>query len=68
MKDKLISVRVDKELLKQLSKKLGVDESKTLRACMNCTYFVIHRLFGGELTYIFRRSKINEERDLYDKF
>lgn len=67
MKDKLISVRVDSEQLKRLNKALGTDDSKTIRACMNCSEFVIQRLFGGEVTYIFRRNPKDEEKDLYKK-
>jgi len=66
-KDKLIAVRVDSKLLDSLKKTLGVDESKTIRACMNCTDFVIQRLFGGEVTYIFKRDKKDEKEDLYSK-
>lgn len=65
-KDKLISVRVDSEQLERLCKALGVDESKTLRSCMNCTDFVIHRLFGGELQHIFNRDKKDEKKSMYD--
>jgi len=67
MKLKLISVRVDPELLNKLKKDLGVDESKTLRACMNCANNVIHNTFGGEIGNIFRRKKKNEELDYYEK-
>ena len=66
-KDKHITVRVNGELLKELSKDLGVDESKTIRACMNCTKNVIHGFFGGEITHIFKRKKTNEEIELYEK-
>lgn len=67
MKLKLISVRVDQELLEQLQKTLGVDDSKTIRACMNCADNVIHNLFGGEVSNVFRRKKKNEELDFYEK-
>lgn len=66
MKDKLISIRVNEAQLKKLSKTLGVDDSKTIRACMNCADNVIHNLFGGEVRNIFRRKKENEELDLYE--
>ena len=64
-KDKLISVRVDSEQLKRLCKSLGVDESKTIRASMNCSDFVIHKLFGGELRDIFRRDEKDETKSKY---
>ncbi len=67
MKLKLISVRVDAELLEELKNKLGVDDSKTLRACMNCTKNVLLNTFGGEIGNIFRRKKKNEELDFYEK-
>jgi len=63
----LISVRVDRDKLNELKKTLGVDDSKTIRACMNCTYNVIRGLFGGEVSNIFKRKKENEELDLFDK-
>jgi|TARA_R100000750_G_C2251051_1_gene60083 hypothetical protein len=66
MKDKLIGVRVNTEQLERLKKTLGVDDSKTIRACMNCADNVIHNLFGGEVKNIFRRKKTNEELDLYE--
>ena len=66
MKDKLISIRVNAAQLRKLSKTLGVDDSKTIRACMNCADNVIHNLFGGEVRNIFRRKKENEELDLYE--
>lgn len=65
MKDKLISIRLDSAQLERLKKSLGLDDSKTIRACMNCTEFVIHRIFGGELQNIFRRKKDDETKDLY---
>lgn len=66
-KDKLISVRVNKDQLDKLCKSLGVDESKTMRACMNCTEFVIHTLFGGELQHIFTRDVTDETKNRYEK-
>ena len=63
----LISVRVDKKKLERITKTLGVDDSKAIRACMNCTDNVIHSLFGGEVTNIFKRRKENEEISLYDQ-
>lgn len=63
----LISVRVDRLQLDKLKKTLGVDDSKTLRACLNCADNVIHNLFGGEVSNIFKRRKENEELDLYDQ-
>lgn len=65
MKDKRISIRVDSDQLKRLQETLGLDDSKTIRACMNCTEFVIHRWFGGDLRNIFRRKPTNETQDLY---
>lgn len=65
-KDKRIVVRVDSEQLKRLSKSLGVDDSKTIRACMNLTDNVIHNWFGGEIGYIFKRDKKDETKDRYD--
>jgi len=63
----LISVRVDKRTLEALKRTLGVDDSKTIRACMNCSNNVIHGLFGGEVTNIFKRKRDNEELDRYEK-
>ncbi len=70
-KDKLVSVRLDSELLHRLSKTLGVDESKTIRACLNCADNVIHgnknkkdllkALFKEELDNI-KKKKINKIR------
>lgn len=62
-----ISVRVDKATLQRIKKELGVDDSKAIRASMNCCVNVIHNLFGGEVSDIFKRKKGNEEVDLYDK-
>ena len=67
MKLKLITVRVNPDLLSQLNKALGVDDSKTIRACMNCANNVIHNTFGGEIGNIFRRKKKNEELNFYEK-
>lgn len=67
MKLKLISVRVNPEVLEELKQKLGVDDSKTIRACMNCTKNVLLNTFGGEIGNIFRRKKTNEELDFYHK-
>jgi len=64
-KDKLLTIRVDSKLLKELSQKLGVDDSKTIRACMNCTANVLNNFFGGEVTLIFKREKKNEEKEMY---
>lgn len=65
-KDKLISVRVDSELLKRLNNTLGTDDSKTIRASMNCCEFVIHTLFGGEVRHIFTRDRKTELKNRYD--
>lgn len=59
-------VRIDPDQLKRLQKTLGVDESKTIRACMNCAENVIHNMFGGEVKNIFRRKKGNEELDFFE--
>ena len=67
MKDRLIAIRVDSEQLEILSKALGTDDSKTIRACMNLTENVIHKWFGGEITYIFKRDKKDENKELYEK-
>ena len=67
MKLKQISIRVDPDLLKKLKKSLGVDDSKTIRACMNCASNVLHNTFGGEVGNIFRRRKSNEELNYYHK-
>jgi len=64
-KDYTVKARIDKKQLERLQKILGLDESKTIRACMNCTEFVTHRLFGGELKYIFKRNKKDEDKELY---
>ena len=66
MKKIKISVWVNKEQLARLSKTLGVDDSKTIRASMNAAENVIHNIFGGEVKNIFRRKKSNEELDLYE--
>ncbi len=61
-----INVRLDLDRLNDLAKRLGVDRSKAIRACMNCTYNVLHNTFGGEVGNIFRRKRKNEELDLYE--
>lgn len=61
-----ISVWVNEQQLRKLSKTLGVDPAKTIRACMNCADNVIHNLFGGEVKDVFRRKKSNEELELYE--
>jgi len=61
-----ISVRVDKETLKELKKALGVDDSKVIRASMNCCKNVLQGFFGGEIGNIFKRKKDNEELNLYE--
>lgn len=60
-----VSHRIDTEQLKRIAKKLGVDESKAIRASLNLTDNVIHKLFGGEIGNIFRRAKKDEEQDFY---
>lgn len=65
-RDKLISVRVDSKQLRKLSNSLGIDESKTIRACMNCTENVLQRFFGGEVSDIFKRKKTDEELNRYE--
>ena len=59
-------VRIDPEQLKRIANLLGVDESKAIRASMNCCENVIQRFFGGEVSNIFKRRKTNEELDLYE--
>jgi len=66
MKDKKITVRVDSQQLEKLRKALGVDESKAIRAAINCSLNVIHNIFGGEIGNVFKRKKSNEEMDLYE--
>ncbi|KKN48608.1 hypothetical protein LCGC14_0651070 [marine sediment metagenome] len=66
MKKIKISVWVNQDQLKKLSRTLGVDTAKTIRACMNCADNVIHNLFGGEVKDVFRRKKKNEELDFYE--
>ncbi len=61
-----ISVRVDKATLEALKKSLGVDDSKVVRASMNCCNNVIQGFFGGEVSNIFKRKKDNEELNLYE--
>ena len=62
----LISVRIDRKQLNKLKQSLGLDDSKTIRACLNCTEFVIHHWFKGELQNIFRRNRKDETKDCYD--
>tara|TARA_Y100000310_G_C20491026_1_gene719223 strand:- start:667 stop:873 length:207 start_codon:yes stop_codon:yes gene_type:complete len=66
MKKIKISAWINEEQLRRLSKTLGVDDAKTIRACMNCADNVIHNIFGGEIKNIFRRKKTNEEMDMYE--
>lgn len=65
-RDKLISIRVNAEQLENIAKKLGVDDSKAIRASMNCCENVLHNFFGGEVGNIFKRKKKDEELDLYE--
>lgn len=65
MKDKILTIRIESKQLQRLSKSLGLDDSKTIRACMNCTENVLHNFFGGEVGNIFKRQKKNEEENLY---
>lgn len=65
-KDKLMTVRVDSDQIDRLSKSLGVDPSKVIRASLNLTENVLHNFFGGEVGNIFKRKKTNEEVDLYE--
>jgi len=60
------SVRINELELEKLKKKLGVDDSKAIRAAINCANNVIHNLFGREVGDIFRRKKANEELDFYE--
>lgn len=66
-KDKIITVRVDSDQVERLSKSLGVDQSKVIRASLNLTENVLRNFFGGEVGNIFKRKKDNEELDLYEK-
>lgn len=61
-----ITVWVNESELNKLMKTLGVDQSKAVRACMDVANNIIHVLFGGEITNIFKRRKDNEELELYD--
>jgi len=65
MKDKIVTIRVESKQLQRLNKSLGLDDSKAIRACMNCTENVLHNFFGGEVGNIFKRQKKNEEENLY---
>ena len=58
---------MDEEQVKRIAKKLGVDESKAIRASLNVCDFVIHKLFGGEIGYIFRRTPKDEQVDFYKR-
>jgi len=66
MNDKLVSVRLNSKQLNRIAKKLGVDESKAIRASLNLCDNVIHKLFGGEIGLIFRRKKDKEDEDFYE--
>jgi hypothetical protein len=57
---------VDEEQIERLSKKLGVDPSKVIRASLNLTENVLQNFFGGEVGNIFKRKKTNEEANLYE--
>ena len=61
-----LSVRVDKKTLQEISKALGVDDSKAIRAAMNCCRNVLLTTFGGEVGNIFKRKRDNEELNLYE--
>lgn len=65
-KDKLVSCRINSEQLARIAKALGVDESKAIRASLNCTENVLRNFFGGEVTHIFKRKRSDEELDLYE--
>jgi len=64
-KDIKVNVRLDKAQLELLQKKLGLDQSKTIRACLNCTENVLLNFFGGEVTEIFKRRRDNENEPRY---
>ena len=66
MKKIKISVWVNEAQLKNLAKKLGVDDSKAIRASMNCCENVLQGFFGGEVGNIFRRKKTDEEANMYE--
>ena len=62
------SIRVDEPTLEQLKKLLGIqDESKVIRASMNFTNNVAHKLCNGNWNHMFKRKKRNEEVELYDQ-
>ena len=60
------SIRIDPKQLTRIAKKLGVDESKAVRAALNCVENVLLTFFGGEVSNIFKRKKSNEELDLFE--
>lgn len=64
-KDITVSVRLNKIQLEKLQHSLGLDQSKTIRACMNCTENVLHNFFGGEVSEIFKRRRSDETKPRY---
>jgi len=61
-----INVRLDLIRLDEIARRLCVDRSKAIRACMNCTDNVLQNIFGGEVSNVFRRKRKNEELDYYE--
>lgn len=60
-----INIRLDSKHLDLVCKKLGLDRSKTIRACLICTENVLQNFFGGEIKDIFRRDPKDENKSLY---
>lgn len=67
MKDKTVQARINTAQLERLQKALGLDESKTIRACMNCTENVLQNFFGGEISEIFKRKSTDEKVPKYNR-
>ena len=64
---KKISIRIEIEELNKLKKTLGLfEDGKCIRAAINFTNNVSHRLFGGNIQNMFKRKKKNEELNLYE--
>jgi hypothetical protein len=64
-KDINITLRLESRQLDRIAHTLGVDRSKAIRASLNLCDNVIHGLFGGEITHIFKRKRSDEEQPRY---
>ena len=65
--DGSITFRYSTKQMQLLSNALGLEDvSKVIRACMSCTFFVTHALFGGNLQGIFKRDRNNENKALFN--